>query len=63
MILAEWLRVCPVIAILRGIKPEEAEPVCAVLESEEIAIVEVPRTHQMRLRALRSCLAPLVTAC
>ena len=42
MILAEWLRVCPVIAILRGIKPEEAEPVCAVLESEEIAIVEVP---------------------
>lgn len=42
MILAEWLRICPVIAILRGIEPEEAEPICAALGEEGIAIVEVP---------------------
>ncbi|MBV8402440.1 MAG: 2-dehydro-3-deoxy-6-phosphogalactonate aldolase [Acetobacteraceae bacterium] len=42
MELRDWLRRCPLIAILRGIKPEEAEPVCEALEAAGLAIVEVP---------------------
>jgi 2-dehydro-3-deoxyphosphogalactonate aldolase len=40
--LGKWLQQCPIIAILRGIKPEEAEAICATLEKAGIAIVEVP---------------------
>ena len=36
-----WQR-CPLIAILRGIRPDEAEDVCDALEQAGIAIVEVP---------------------
>lgn len=42
MDLSSWLRRCPLVAILRGIKPEEAESICAVLEKAGIVIVEVP---------------------
>ena len=37
-----WLRRCPIVAILRGIKPEEAEPICRALDEAGICIVEVP---------------------
>jgi 2-dehydro-3-deoxyphosphogalactonate aldolase len=37
-----WLRRCPLVAILRGIKPEEAESICTKLEEAGILIVEVP---------------------
>ncbi|MDQ2834292.1 MAG: 2-dehydro-3-deoxy-6-phosphogalactonate aldolase [Acidobacteriota bacterium] len=37
-----WLERCPVIAILRGIRPEEAEATGAALERAGIAILEVP---------------------
>lgn len=36
------LRHCPLIAILRGIRPQEAEPICAVLEEAGLSIVEIP---------------------
>ena len=42
MELKDWLKHYPLIAILRGIRPEEAEPVGAVLEAAGIAIIEVP---------------------
>jgi len=42
MDLAHWLQRCPLIAILRGVRPDEAEPICAALEAAGIAIVEVP---------------------
>ncbi len=42
MDLGKWLQRCPIIAILRGIRPEEAEAICATLEKAGIAIVEVP---------------------
>jgi 2-dehydro-3-deoxyphosphogalactonate aldolase len=42
MELKDWLRRCPLIAILRGIRPEEAEPVGAALEAAGIAVLEVP---------------------
>lgn len=40
--LKQWLQRCPLIAILRGVQPHEAEPIAAALESAGIAIVEVP---------------------
>jgi 2-dehydro-3-deoxyphosphogalactonate aldolase len=42
MDLNTWLERCPVIAILRGIRPEEAESIGAALERAGISIVEVP---------------------
>jgi 2-dehydro-3-deoxyphosphogalactonate aldolase len=40
--LSSWLRRCPIVAILRGIKPEEAESICTKLEEAGIVTVEVP---------------------
>ena len=42
MDLNEWMQRCPIVAILRGIKPEEAESICTALEKAGIVIVEVP---------------------
>ena len=42
MDLSTWLKQCPIIAILRGIKPDEAESICSALEKVGIVIVEVP---------------------
>ena len=33
---------CPLIAILRGVRPDEVVPICAALEEAGVAIVEVP---------------------
>lgn len=38
----DWLARCPLVAILRGIKPDEVEPIGCVLAQAGIAIVEVP---------------------
>lgn len=38
----EWLAQCPLVAILRGIRPEEVVDVVAVLDRAGIRIVEVP---------------------
>jgi 2-dehydro-3-deoxyphosphogalactonate aldolase len=40
--LSSWLHRCHIVAILRGIKPEEAESICTKLEEAGIVIVEVP---------------------
>jgi 2-dehydro-3-deoxyphosphogalactonate aldolase len=40
--LKDWLARCPLVAILRGVKPGEVEAVAAALEANGIAIVEVP---------------------
>jgi 2-dehydro-3-deoxyphosphogalactonate aldolase len=40
--LKPWLTRCPLIAILRGVKPDEVAAIGATLEREGIAIVEVP---------------------
>jgi 2-dehydro-3-deoxyphosphogalactonate aldolase len=42
MELSSFLLRCPLIAILRGVRPDEAEPICAALEAAGFAIVEVP---------------------
>jgi 2-dehydro-3-deoxyphosphogalactonate aldolase len=38
----DWLARCPLIAILRGVRPDEVEEVAAALDAQGIAIVEVP---------------------
>ena len=40
--LNEWLSQCPLVAILRGIRPEEAVDVASALVSSGLRIVEVP---------------------
>ncbi|MGE0418443.1 MAG: 2-dehydro-3-deoxy-6-phosphogalactonate aldolase, partial [Acetobacteraceae bacterium] len=42
MDLTGWLARCPLVAILRGVRPDEVEAIAAVLETAGIAIVEVP---------------------
>ena len=42
MELTRYLERCPLIAILRGIRPDEASPVAAALETAGFAIIEVP---------------------
>ena len=42
MDLNAWLERAPIVAILRGIRPDEAEPIVAALEEEGIRIAEVP---------------------
>jgi 2-dehydro-3-deoxyphosphogalactonate aldolase len=42
MELSVFLSRCPLIAILRGVRPDEAEPICAALEAAGFTIVEVP---------------------
>jgi len=40
--LNDYLQRCPLVAILRGVRPDECEAICAALEAAGIAIVEVP---------------------
>jgi 2-dehydro-3-deoxyphosphogalactonate aldolase len=40
--LTPWLQRCPLVAILRGVKPEEVAAIGKALEQKGIAIVEVP---------------------
>ncbi|MCW3474246.1 2-dehydro-3-deoxy-6-phosphogalactonate aldolase [Limobrevibacterium gyesilva] len=42
MELKAWLQRCPLVAILRGVKPDEVEAIGAALDAAGIAIVEVP---------------------
>ena len=42
MELSDWLERCPLVAILRGVQPEEVEAIAAALEQAGVAIVEVP---------------------
>ena len=38
----DWLAECPLVAILRGVRPEEVVDICSVLERAGIRIIEVP---------------------
>jgi 2-dehydro-3-deoxyphosphogalactonate aldolase len=40
--ITDWLTRCPLVAILRGVKPDEAVAIGVALERQGIAIVEVP---------------------
>ena len=53
MSLAPWLDACPVVAILRGIRPEEVEAVGAALLAEGLTILEVPLNSPNPLESIR----------
>lgn len=53
MDLSSYLSRCPLIAILRGVRPDEVEPICAALEAAGIAIVEVPLNSPDPLASIR----------
>ena len=40
-----WMERCPLIAILRGIKPAEAEAIGDALEEAGVRILEIGRAH------------------
>ena len=52
MTLKAWLEKSPLIAILRGVKPSEAESIGAALEETGIAIVEVPLNSPEPLKSI-----------
>lgn len=39
---AGWLKRCPLVAILRGVQPDEVEAIADALEAAGVAIIEVP---------------------
>ena len=53
MTLSEWLARCPLVAILRGLRPEEAEAVGQALVEAGIAILEVPLNSPRPFESIR----------
>lgn len=53
MSLAPWLDACPVVAILRGIRPDEVEAIGAALLAEGLNILEVPLNSPQPLESIR----------
>ncbi|MFN3390082.1 MAG: 2-dehydro-3-deoxy-6-phosphogalactonate aldolase, partial [Allosphingosinicella sp.] len=53
MSLAPWLDACPIVAILRGIRPEEAEAVGAALLAEGLNVIEVPLNSPRPFESIR----------
>ena len=48
----QWLERCPLVAILRGVQPGEAESICSALERAGIYIVEVPLNSPRPLKSI-----------
>lgn len=54
-----WLARCPLVAILRGVRPEEAEAIGDALVAEGIAILEVPLNSPEPVESIRRLAARL----
>jgi 2-dehydro-3-deoxyphosphogalactonate aldolase len=52
MELKKWLERCPLVAILRGVRPDEVVEIGAALEQAGICIVEVPLNSPEPLRSI-----------
>ena len=53
MVIREWLSKCPLIAILRGIKPHEVEDVFGGLLAAGVAIAEIPLNSPEPTKSIR----------
>jgi 2-dehydro-3-deoxyphosphogalactonate aldolase len=53
MTMKDWLARCPLIAILRGIRPDEVVAVAAALERAGVSIIEVPLNSPEPLESIR----------
>ncbi len=53
MELKSWLARCPLIAILRGVRPDEVVDIAAALEAAGIVIVEVPMNSPDPIESIR----------
>jgi 2-dehydro-3-deoxyphosphogalactonate aldolase len=51
--LAPWLDACPIVTILRGIRPEEAEAIGAALLAEGLNVIEVPLNSPRPFESIR----------
>ncbi len=51
--LTVWLARCPLVAILRGVTPDEVVPIVETLEAAGIAIVEVPLNSPQPIESIR----------
>ena len=51
--LTEFLARCPLVAILRGVKPDEVEAIGDALIAEGIAIIEVPLNSPDPIESIR----------
>jgi 2-dehydro-3-deoxyphosphogalactonate aldolase len=49
----DWLMPCPLVAILRGVRPDEVVGIADVLDSRGIAIIEVPLNSPAPLDSIR----------
>jgi 2-dehydro-3-deoxyphosphogalactonate aldolase len=50
--LREWLARCPLVAILRGVRPDEVAAIAAALVREGVAIIEVPLNSPEPVRSI-----------
>jgi len=53
MDMKDWLARCPLVAILRGVKPDEVEAIGDALMDEGIAIIEVPLNSPHPMESIR----------
>ncbi len=53
MALTEWLQRCDLVAILRGVTPEEVVPIGEALAAEGIAVLEVPLNSPRPIESIR----------
>jgi 2-dehydro-3-deoxyphosphogalactonate aldolase len=53
MELTDWFQRCPIVAILRGVRPEEVEAIGVALDTAGIAIVEVPMNSPAPLDSIQ----------
>jgi 2-dehydro-3-deoxyphosphogalactonate aldolase len=51
--LKDWLKRCPLVAILRGVRPDEVEAIAAALEAAGITVVEVPLNSPDPIESIR----------
>ncbi len=57
MTLREWLGRCPLVAILRGVKPDEVVSIGDALQAAGIAIIEVPLNSPQPVDSIRRLVA------